>query len=69
MEVTKKDVDNRKVKRHLVEKRNELIWALSLQDYPNVDIGGVFNLNRSTIKRIMAKKPRDWKPKWQKVQD
>jgi hypothetical protein len=52
---------------HVREKRDELIWALSIQDYTHAQIGRIFNLNRSTILRILADKPKDWKPKWIKV--
>jgi hypothetical protein len=51
---------------HIQEKRDELIWALSLQNYTNAQIGRMFKLNRSTILRIIQSKPRDWKPKWVK---
>jgi len=60
-----KNGDNR-IPRYLREKRNELIWALSLQHYSNVHIAQVFNLNRATTLRIIRQKPRDWKPKWVK---
>jgi len=55
-------------KRHLVEKRDELIWALVHQDYNFEEIGVIFNVNRSSIKRIAVKKPSGWKPKWVKSQ-
>jgi hypothetical protein len=52
---------------HVREKRDELIWALSLQDYTQAQIGRIFGLNRSTVLRIIEAKPKDWKPKWVKV--
>jgi len=55
---------NMKEKKHLKEKRIELIWALSLQDYTDSEIASIFNVNRSTILRIVAKKPKNYKPKW-----
>lgn len=58
-----------KVEKHLKEKRDELIWALSLQDYTQAQIARIFGVYRSTVKRIVDRKPRDWKPKWQKVQE
>lgn len=63
------EVDNttERIPVHLREKRNELIWALSLQDYNNSQIGLIFNMNRSTAFRIIGSKPRDWKPKWVKA--
>ncbi len=55
------------IENHLLEKRNELIWALDLQDYTNAQIGRIFNLNRATVLRVIAMKPKDWKPKWVKA--
>ena len=55
-------------KKHLIDKRDELIWALSYQDYNGQDIGVIFNINRSSVKHIIDKKPKDYKPKWTKVQ-
>lgn len=52
---------------YLREKRDELIWALSLQHYSDAQIGRIFNIKyRSTTQRIIARKPKDWKPKWVK---
>ena len=56
-------------KSYLVDKRNELVWALDYQEYNGADIGTIFNVNRSTINRILKKKPKNWKPKWVKVLD
>jgi len=58
-------VDN--LENHLREKRNELIWALSAQDYTDSQIGRIFGLNRSTVARIIEKKPSDWRVKWVKI--
>lgn len=55
-------------KQHLIDKYQELAWALSLQDYTAADIGVILNRHRSVIKRILDKKPVDWHPKWVKVQ-
>ena len=53
---------------HLVEKREELMWALSLQSYSFQDIATIFNVpHRMTVMRIVARKPADWKPKWIKT--
>lgn len=49
------------------EKRDELIWALDHQGLSHIQIGKVFNLDRSTIYRIISNKPRGWKPKWVKA--
>lgn len=59
------------LKGHLREKRNELIFALlePNQGYSYAEIAAIFNnLNRSTVLRIAAKKPKNYKPKWAKVE-
>ena len=53
--------------KHIKEKRIELIWALSLQDYTHAQIGRIFNIDRSTVLRIISKKPRNWSSKWHKT--
>lgn len=52
---------------HIQDKRDELIWALNSQDYTDAQISRMFNINRSTVARIIKKKPKDWKVKWVKV--
>jgi len=56
------------IEKHIQDKRNELIWALNNQDYTDSQVGRVFNLNRSTISRIIKIKPKDWKVKWVKIE-
>lgn len=59
------------LKGHLREKRNEIIFALlePNQGYSYADIGAMFNgLNRSTIMRIAAAKPKNYKVKWVKAE-
>lgn len=55
-------------KKHLIQKYHELVWALSLQDYNNQEIGDIMNRSRSVILRVVKKKPEGWTPKWVKVQ-
>lgn len=51
----------------LDQKRNELIWALSLQEYTHDDIAYILrSVDRSTVTRIISKRPVDWAPKWVK---
>lgn len=53
------------VKQHLLEKRDQLIWALSLQDYSFADLCEIFNIkHRTTVMRIVAQKPVGWIPPW-----
>lgn len=55
------------IKELLDTKRTELIWALSLQEYTQEDIAYMLrDADRSTISRIINKRPSDWKPKWVK---
>ncbi len=54
-----------KLLKHERDKRVELIWALALQDYSAASIARIFGIaHRSTVLRILQKKPRDWRPKW-----
>lgn len=52
---------------HVRDKRDELIWALFIQDYTYSEIGRIFNMHRASVKRIVARMPKDWTPKWQKI--
>jgi len=54
---------------HLLDKRDEIVWALALQDYTNAQIARIFSVHRSVIGKIMNRQPKDYKPKWQKVQE
>lgn len=60
------ETGNNQIPQYLAEKRLELIWALSLQDYNNSDIALIFGLNPSSVGRAIEKKPAGWKPKWKK---
>ena len=61
-----KSVDNYKLEAFLKEKREEIIWALSLQDYTDAQIARMFKLNRSTVLRMLRDKPKDYQAKWVK---
>lgn len=55
------------IKKLLNEKRQEIIWAWSLQNYTQEDIAYMLRgMDRSTVSRIISKKPDNWKPKWVK---
>ena len=70
MEFTKtKTVYNSRLENYLREKRDELIYALSSQDYTEAQIGRIFKLDRARIHTILKKKPVGYKPKWVKRQD
>ena len=55
------------MEKHIQDKRIELIWALNIQDYTDSQVGRIFNLNRSTISRIILQKPKEWEVKWIKI--
>lgn len=57
-----------KERKYLYDKQAELIWALAHQDYRNIEIAVIFNLDRSRVGRIIGKMPKGWVPKWVKVQ-
>jgi len=55
------------LKELLDQKRTELIWALSLQDYTQDDIAYMLrDADRSTISRTINRRPDNWQPKWVK---
>lgn len=61
---------DKEIKAYLLDKREELIWALSLQDYSNTDISIIFGIKHPTqVLRIVERKPKDWMPKWHKDVD
>ena len=61
-------VDSEKLEVHLQDKRNEIIWHLSLQEYTVAQITRMFNFrHRTTVLRIIEKRPEGYKPKWVKV--
>lgn len=57
-----------KIKQFEKEKRNEIMWSLSVQqEYPPVVIQRIFNFKHmSTVKRILASMPVGWKSPWSK---
>ena len=58
---------NEAIKELLNNKRKEIIWALSLQDYTHEDITEILKAaDRSTITRIINQRPPEWQPKWVK---
>ena len=57
----------RRVDRYIRDKRDELIWALSHQDYSLGQIGDMFNMKKVSVQRVLTRKPRGWTPKWVKI--
>ena len=60
-----------KTKKHILEKRDELIWALAIQqEYSFSDVARIMNIkHRSTIFRIVDRKPKNWTSPWKKIID
>lgn len=58
----------KKTPRHLIDKRNEWIWSLYIQqDYTPAEIAQMANLHRSTVGDIIKKIPSGWTSPWVKV--
>ncbi|HCC04978.1 TPA: hypothetical protein DEP58_01570 [Patescibacteria group bacterium] len=57
-----------KIPEYLRIKRNEIMWSLSLQqEYDPEQIRKVFNFKHlSTVTRILASRPKEWKSPWVK---
>ena len=53
-----------RLEKYLIEKRAELIWALSLQEYTNAQIARIFRLPEENTIYIIKQRPKDWLPKW-----
>lgn len=52
----------------LDQKRTELIWALSLQEYTHEDIAYILrSVDRSTITRTINRRPENWSSPWVKI--
>lgn len=53
------------IKELLDTKREELVWALSLQEYTHEDIAYIMrDADRSTVSRMISRRPENWQPKW-----
>lgn len=52
---------------HLQHKRDELIYALSVQDYNSTEIAEIFNLSRGRIHGIIQTRPKNYQSPWVKI--
>lgn len=48
-------------------KRAELIWALTQQEYSDVEIGSIFNISKQRVLVIRNQMPNGWKSPWIKI--
>lgn len=51
---------------YLIEKRNEIMWALSTQGHSTTDIGRIFNISKSRTSVILRAMPKGYTSKWVK---
>ena len=54
------------IKKYNQDKRDELIWSVSSQDYSLADIAEMYNLSKTQIHNIIKAKPVGWKSPWVK---
>lgn len=58
----------KRIPKHLIDKRNEWIWSLAIQqDYNASEIALMANLHRSSVHDIIKKLPEGWASPWQKI--
>ena len=55
------------MKKFIKDKRKELIWSISEQDYSLPEMADIFGSNTSTLHRIIKEMPKGWKSPWIKV--
>lgn len=55
------------MKEYVRHKRDELIWALIVQDYSLQDVADMFNINKTAIHRIVKARPKNWESPWKKI--
>lgn len=49
---------------YLIDKRNEIMWALAKQGYTTTDIGRIFNMSKSRASVIIREMPINYTVKW-----
>lgn len=54
------------IEEHLLQKRKELMFALSKQDYTTAQIGRLFNISRARAHAIIKTMPVGWRTPWVK---
>jgi predicted DNA-binding protein YlxM (UPF0122 family) len=66
------DINNKQSKEttplkvYLKDKRDELVWAISQQDYSLADVGMIFNISKAAVFRIVKRMPDGWTSPWRK---
>ena len=61
--------DAQGIRQHVKDKKRELIYALSEQEYSYAEIAYIFGIPRSSAHYIVSRKPAGYKSKWVKRDD
>ena len=56
----------KEIPKHVIEKRLELLYAISLQGYTMSEIAFIFGMPKSTVHKYISQRPSDFQPKWVK---
>lgn len=57
----------KQIEEYAVEKRNELVWAISDQGFNLRQLSFIFGMSKSQIHNILQDKPKGWTSPWVKV--
>jgi len=61
--------ERKKIEGYLLEKRNEILWSMSLQDYSLSQLAWVFGISKTAIYNIVKERPENWISPWTKDVD
>lgn len=57
----------KEIETYAVEKRNELIWAVSSQGFNLRQLAFIFGMSKSQAHNILQDKPTGWESPWKKI--
>ena len=55
------------IEQHIYNKRDELVWSLSSQNYTFSQIAWIFGISKTLVFNILKRKPKDWSRPWMKI--
>lgn len=55
------------IETYAVEKRNELIWAISQQGFNLRQLAYIFGISKSQVHNILKEMPVNWETPWKKI--
>ena len=58
----------KEIPQHVIEKRLELLYAISLQGYTMSEIAFIFGMPKSTAHKYISQRPVGWTAKWRKIE-